>query len=515
MAILNKRGGRRLVLGITALLAAGLGLAWWVNSRDADPLVRARGAYRQGKMGRALLWVNEALEQRPHDAQAREFKRRVMAEIGRPRSDASPAPNALSAASKQTAREHLQAARPNEARDELERLLTRGPDRETNWLMSRALLQQGEWKLAAAALKASGGFGDDDPTTAEPATLAGSETCARCHPNQYRSQTQSRHARTLLMSSELSGIPLPERPVQDPGNIRVSHAFHRDQDGLRVETRVGATLYDALVEFAVGSGDRGTSFIGRDPQGQPRLLRISTFDHHTKIDLTPSAPPETRDPSDFLGMRIHDSLLDCLGCHSTKVTKFSGQAGLKALDRGISCERCHGPAGNHLKAVEAHFPDLAIARPRLASAKQIVTLCGQCHQPLRGQITPESDPTLVRQQALTMPRSKCYTESSGELSCVTCHNPHQNAETSSTYYEEKCLDCHSSRPRPTSRARPPKADAVRAPVVCPVNATKGCVNCHMPKVESRDEHATFADHHIRVHGRKTQARALREIGNRD
>ena len=44
-----------------------------------------------------------------------------------------------------------------------------------------------------------------------------------------------------------------------------------------------------------------------------------------------------------------------------------GNTGPEAADHSIGCEKCHGPGGNHLLAIAAKFPDLAIARPSLAS----------------------------------------------------------------------------------------------------------------------------------------------------
>ena len=44
---------------------------------------------------------------------------------------------------------------------------------------------------------------------------------------------------------------------------------------------------------------------------------------------------------------------------------------------------------------------------------------------------------------MTMTWSRCYTESEGNLSCVTCHDPHRNVETSTVANEAKCLICHA------------------------------------------------------------------------
>ena len=52
-------------------------------------------------------------------------------------------------------------------------------------------------------------------------------------------------------------------------------------------------------------------------------------------------------------------------------------------------------------------------------------------------------------------------------------------------------------PRPPARDEARASDgAFRSP--CPINATRNCVECHMPKVWYPEVHTRFTDHYIRV-----------------
>ena len=203
----------------------------------------------------------------------------------------------------------------------------------------------------------------------------------------------------------------------------------------------------AVVDYAFGSGDRGLTLVGHDERGVPRELRLSWYrtGPQSGWDVTFGQEPHPGDTDLYVGRRLtEDGVRKCLICHVTDPWAVLTSNDRAVLDKAIGCERCHGPAGNHLLAIAGKFPDPAIGRPSLVSGSAIVKLCGECHSP-RGREVLREEPAAVRFQAATLTWSRCFIESDNRLDCVTCHNPHHDAETNPAYYEAKCLLCHAGR----------------------------------------------------------------------
>jgi hypothetical protein len=304
---------------------------------------------------------------------------------------------------------------------------------------------------------------------------------------------------------------LAARRPQGPGPPRearrrtalpgTTHSLRRDGDAIRLETRADDKVWQAVVELALGSGDRGQTMVVRDDAGMARVCRISAYENLTLWDQTSHArPPHPDDRGGPLGRPLSAFALEkCVDCHVTSPRAARDREVPEAADRGIGCERCHGPGGNHLAAVALKFPDPAIGRPSRATAAQITKLCAACHD-TDDPAMAESDPRKVRFQTTTMPQSRCYTESGGGLSCLTCHDPHRDAVRSAAPYESMCLSCHSPTPtKPTRETRHAVLGEGSRRVPCPVDPAKGCISCHMPKVDGAAPHARFTDHQIRVH----------------
>jgi Cytochrome c554 and c-prime len=385
------------------------------------------------------------------------------------------------------------------------------PHFEAAWLLSRAALQLDQREMADSMLRLASDFAKDATSSPEPSPYVGSKRCGDCHGAIYRDQQfASHHAETLRLGTALKDVPLPAGPVPDPRLPGVTHSFSRvGDDRIELAVRDADRVQRAIIEYAVGSGHQGITMIAKDEQGTDRSLRISYLHDGPTWTETKGANSAPSEPGELIGTALGlKSLRRCIHCHATwyRAVDLSqkGPRGPEARDRGVGCERCHGPGLNHVKAVESGFAEPAIALTSKTPLEPRLKSCTVCHA-ADGSIRP-SDPEFTRSQGTTLLFSRCYTASKDRFGCTTCHDPHKVLDTSIPTYEAKCLGCHVS----ASASASPRADNASSPGIaaegthtsapsCPVNPTAQCISCHMPKVDDPSRRAQFTDHHIRIH----------------
>jgi tetratricopeptide (TPR) repeat protein len=372
-------------------------------------------------------------------------------------------------------------------------------DQEASWLLSRAYLQTGQIADATGALQKSGAYRLENPLAPEPSRYTGASRCASCHAKESKTHERSRHARTFHRGPALLALPFPNKPLPDPESPKVIHTFMRDRERIKVETHAGDRIFETIVEYAFGVRERYVTMIGRDDEKNYRALRLSSYHTPWGIEWGPTAGdvPDADPAENIRGepIPVRDGVVRCIYCHVTNFRDFrdpppEGGLAPTAADSGIGCERCHGPGGNHLAAIKAGFPDRAIVNAGTATPAAITAQCADCH--IVGSaphiIAAPADPQFVRSPGLTLTFSRCYTESDGELSCLTCHNPHRDDKEPVAFYEAKCLTCHSQKnPSQTT---------------CRVNPSTQCLTCHMPKIPVAELHTSLTDHYIRVRKKK-------------
>jgi tetratricopeptide (TPR) repeat protein len=388
----------------------------------------------------------------------------------------------------------LQSAQPSEARRILESDPATSSSGEAAWLLSRSWLQEKSREKVERAGEAAGSYRLEHPLEPEPAPYIGAARCASCHREEADRHLASRHSTTFSDARAIRKLPWPDHTVTDPGDPKVTHAFRLDDRAVKVETRTDRRIYRAVVNYAFGSADHFATPVGTDEQGQDRMLRLSRFDSPkgSGWDLTTGLPAHPPSPDEFLGAAMPpvDGLRGCLQCHTTNPHAIETGKGPEAADHAIGCEVCHGPGGNHVLAVDAKLADPAIISPGRADAAAINGLCGLCHSLNNSTnfAAGPDDPESFRFQLERMKRSRCYIESGEGLHCLSCHEPHADAEKQTATNEAKCLSCHApARDRTLAAGKP-----------CPVNPSRGCIDCHMPRAWVQGTHSLKIDHFIRI-----------------
>lgn len=203
---------------------------------------------------------------------------------------------------------------------------------------------------------------------------------------------------------------------------------------------------------------------------------------------------------------------NCFECHSSYV-KSSEVAGLatantpgyeiarekmnpQTLVMGIDCERCHGPAAEH---VNFHLKNPGIKKPEFIvtaaslNSQQKLDACAICHsgndkEKLRPRFLFKPGEALAdyfkegsgdgkidvhgNQHALLL-QSKCFT-ASNSLTCTSCHSPHTNTVSDPGFYAAKCMSCHAENTTAFCKLRSVAASQLK----------QDCTGCHMPQQPS-------------------------------
>jgi hypothetical protein len=194
---------------------------------------------------------------------------------------------------------------------------------------------------------------------------------------------------------------------------------------------------------------------------------------------------------------------ECLLCHSGRPLPVPGTSNRYMppvfAEESISCSRCHGPAGEHLRRP---VPGSIVNPAKLELAARD-SVCEQCHLagvsriPNPGKTFADFKPGQRLEEVFTvytrggaagfkvishaeqLARSACARHSPGKLWCGTCHDPHSPEEPSTLTYNSRCQACHRSK---LAKTHP---------------ADGNCVSCHMPRRPAQDGgHTVFTDHRI-------------------
>jgi Cytochrome c554 and c-prime len=363
--------------------------------------------------------------------------------------------------------------------------------------------------LVFAQSKASGSrsFSDFRPRKEMPGeTFVGSQTCARCHAERTRSQTQAAMAGALKTPLE-SGIlrTHPRMAFQAAG---YSHEILSNGRQSVYRVSDGKETLSEPILYAFGNAHVAQTYVFRH-NGRLREGRVSYYRAIDGLDWTIgdalNPPPSLEEAA---GRDIDgDEARNCFSCHGTAAVA-GGALDLDHLSPGVGCEACHGPGAKHALAMllKTGATD-TIFNPRVLDAETLSQeFCGACHRGVDqvGMMPDLGGLSNVRFQPYRLFNSRGHDPTNAHFACTACHDPHEELRHEVNSYDAHCTGCHAATRTSANvadlrrNARQGKTGMVSArPRSCPV-ASERCVSCHMPKVEIPGVHFQFTDHRIRI-----------------
>ncbi|MDT7806746.1 MAG: hypothetical protein QOJ70_559 [Acidobacteriota bacterium] len=320
----------------------------------------------------------------------------------------------------------------------------------------------------------------------------GSKVCAQCHTAEAKEQLDTPMAHALESAANCA-ILNSHRPLTFTNG---PYLYRLTQEGGRAAYTVtdGKRTISEPVLYCFGQGEVGQTYIFRHG-GELYESRVSYFRATQGLDFTighSRLAPSSLD--DALGRPIgSEEARSCFGCHAPEAIN-GDKLRLESFNPGVTCESCHGPGEKHVAAAERKdLKDPQVFNPgELNALDMSQEFCGSCHLGFnQAMLLPEQGGVNnIRFQAYRIFNSPGHRGSDPRISCVACHDPHRKLEHEASNYDSKCFACHLT----TSKEAKTKERAASA---CPVS-TKGCVTCHMPKIEIPGMHARFTDHWIRT-----------------
>jgi Cytochrome c554 and c-prime len=318
--------------------------------------------------------------------------------------------------------------------------------------------------------------------------------CVTCHST--RSQTQPRTPMGRALALPDTNPVLKENPKLTVRKGPYTYTIETKGNESTYSVSDGARTISVPIHWNFGAGAQ-TWVLERN--GRQYESAVSFYPSIPGLDYTTGDEDlKPRNLEEAIGREIElRETKVCFGCHASNAVT-NGKMTYETLRPGVTCEHCHAGTTTHLSdSLNGDF-DTAPPDLRKKSSEDISNFCGQCHRTWetvvrnhwRGELT-------VRFQPYRLANSKCFDGSDPRISCIACHDPHQDVVRQDSSYDPQCLACHSSGSTPPAASVQSATKTPARAKICPT-AKADCVSCHMPKVKLPNEHMTFTDHQIRI-----------------
>ena len=345
-------------------------------------------------------------------------------------------------------------------------------------------------------------FGNDaerkNPQDNDEKKYAGSAACAGCHKDIYASHIKTAHyLDSRPASKEAIKGSFAEGKNKFIYNKWMEVVLEQKENGFFQTAYINGTEYQSEpFDIVIGSGRKGQTYLYWTGD---KLCQLPVS-YYTPLNSWCNSPGYSTNYIKF--DRIVPA--QCLDCHGTYAKVLEDKDNISTYDKtqiiyGIDCEKCHGPAADHVAFHQEH-PKEKMAKYitiiKQLNRQQKLDGCALCHSGFRQALKPvfsfqigdklddysqagystDSVSTLDvhgNQYGLLM-ASKCF-KSSIQLDCSSCHNPHVNEANSPQLFSQRCMTCHTETQH-TSLNLSDKKKAL---------LNNNCIDCHMPMLSSQ------------------------------
>lgn len=369
------------------------------------------------------------------------------------------------------------------------------------------------------------------PTTGAAPGYVSDRACSLCHGDLAASYAEKGMARAFSRPRPASDIEDFSAPpfVHDKSGQQLQ--MMRRDGRLRFrrwQTGPGGKpvhVFETDVDWILGSGDHARTYLYRTPGGELYQLPLAWYTQEGRWGMAPGF-----DRADHEGV-LRRVRRECVFCHTAYPDVPAGADAYGApqvfpaeMPEGIGCQRCHGPGAEHVGQALGGIGSrreiqASIFNPGRLPAAQRDEVCQGCHlqpsvalsglrrfgrgdfsyrpgEPLADYLVQvdieeegkaRSERFEINHHPYRLEQSRCFLESGGQLSCLTCHDPHRRVpeETKAAHYRAACESCHGKE----ACTRPEHAAGGADPA--------DCASCHMPKRRTEDVvHVVMTDHKI-------------------
>jgi len=336
-----------------------------------------------------------------------------------------------------------------------------------------------------------------DLQTGEDKKFAGSASCVSCHKQLYESHIKTAH----YLDSRESSKEFIKGSFAKGENKFVYNKWmevkleEKENSFYQTSYINGIKTQSEPFDIVIGSGRKGQTYLYWN---QNKLYQLPVS-YYTPLNNWCNSPGYSNNYIRF------DRIIpaQCLECHSTYAQASTDENNQPYFDKsqiiyGIDCERCHGPAADHVAYQSANPSEKNakyIINTKLLNRQQRLDACALCHSGFREAIQPpfsfnvgdrlaEFSHVLYNTDSVStldvhgnqyglLTASKCFIYS--QMDCSSCHNVHVNEVNSPQIFSQRCIACHATTNH-TSLSLPASKKEI---------LNSNCIDCHMPMLPSK------------------------------